>query len=533
MTQGWWCLDSRFHSDWVIALASPPVVASPPPAASGPVNPLAMKSILRGSFFTVAMRWSDRLIGLVSTLVLARLLVPADFGVIAMASLVIALADVFFDLGVYVTLIQNRAPTQEHFNTAWTLGLLQSAVAAVVLFVAAPYAAVYFREPRVEDVIKVLGVSLLLSAFENIGVVTFQKEMRFGQDFVFMFSKRLSGFVVTVVAAWLLQSYWALVIGTVVGRLMGVACSYWMHPMRPRLSLARLGDIMGVSQWLLARTAGGYLESQLHRIVVGRRDDATVMGAYAMAGDISSMPSTELLMPINRVLFPAFVKVKDDLQELKRVFLLAQGVQILVAIPASAGLAMVAPEVITLMLGEKWLLAVPFMQIFAVAYLASAMLSSASYLMITLDHVKALALFSWVQVGMFAMAAIWIFPAARALEIAWLRLAVSVASDAVFIWLLLRLFPPLKLLDLARGAVRPLLGVVAMVVGLHLFGQSGAALAPWTALVAKTLVGALVYTLVVLGLWWAGGRPPGAETFILDNLRKALGQRRQPFRETP
>ncbi len=525
MTHGWGCLDSRFHSDWVNVVAPPPTVASPQPAASAQVNPLAMKSILRGSFFTVAMRWSDRFIGLVSTLVLARLLVPADFGVIAMASVVIALADVIFDLGVYVTLIQSRAPTQEHFDTAWTLGLLQSAVAAVVVFVAAPYAAEYFREPRVEDVIRVLGLSLLLSAFENIGVVTFQKEMRFGQDFVFMFSKRFCGFVVTVVAAWLLQSYWALVIGTVVGRLMGVAFSYGMHPMRPRLGLRKFRDIMGVSQWLMARTAGSYLESQLHRIVVGRRDDATVLGAYAMAGDISSMPSTELLMPINRVLFPAFVKVKDDLQELKRVFLLAQGVQVLVAIPASAGLAMVAPEVITLMLGEKWLMAVPFVQIFAVAYLASAILSSASYLMITLDHVKALAVFSWMQVGLFAIAVIWIFPSARALEIAWLRLGVSVLSDAVFIWLLLRLFPPLKLLDLARGTVRPVLGVLAMVVGLHLFGQNVAVQAPWIALVAKSLLGALIYTLVVIGLWWGSGRPSGAEKFILDNLKKALKKR--------
>lgn len=478
------------------------------------------------------MRWSDRLIGLVSTLVLARLLVPADFGVIAMASLVIALADVFFDLGVYVTLIQNRAPTQEHFNTAWTLGLIQSTVAAVVLFAVAPYAAVYFHEPRVEDVIKVLGGSLWISAFENIGVVTFQKEMRFGQDFIFMFSKRLSGFVVTVVAAWVLQSYWALVIGNVSGRLIGVVFSFLMHPMRPRLGLSKLREIMGVSQWLLARTAGSYLESQLHRIVVGRRDNATVMGAYAMAGDISSMPSTELLMPINRVLFPAFVKVKEDLQELKRVFLLAQGVQILVAIPASAGLALVAPEVIALMLGEKWLSAVPFVQIFAVAYLASAMLSSASYLMITLDHVKALAIFSWLQVGMFAVAAFFVFPSAGALEIAWLRLAVSVASDAVFIWLLLRLFPPLKLMDLARGAWRPLMGVVAMAVVLQILGLSWTTLSPLPSLVVKALLGALVYTTVVVSLWLAGGRPPGAETFVLNNLRKVLGTRWPAFRET-
>lgn len=485
---------------------------------------MAMKGIIKGAMLTVAMRWSDRLIGLVSTLVLARLLVPADFGVIAMASLVIALADVLFDLGVYVTLIQNRTPTKEHFNTAWTLGLIQSAVAAAVLFVAAPYAAVYFREPRIEDVIRVLGFSLLITAFENVGVVNFQKEMRFGHDFIFMFSKRFAGFVVTLAAAWMLQSYWALVIGTVSGRLVGVACSYLMHPMRPRLSLSKFREIFGVSQWLLVKTAGGYLENQLHHVVVGRRENATVMGAFTMAGDISAMPSSELLMPINRVLFPAFVKVKENLEELKRVFLLAQSVQLLVAVPAGAGLALVAHEAISLMLGEKWLMAVPFVQLLALASLANAILSSGSYLMITLGHVKALAIYSWVQVCLFSVLAFGVFPSAGALQVAWLRLLVSAVSLVIFSWLLLRLFAPLRLSELGRGIVRPLIAVGAMALCIQTLGAVWTVPALLPSLIVKMLLGALVYTTVIVALWWAMGKPDGAESFLLANIKKFFGK---------
>lgn len=484
-----------------------------------------MKDIVQGTILTVAMRWIDRLIGLVSTLILARLLVPEDFGIIAMASLVITFADVFFDLGVYVTLVQNKSPSQAHFDTAWTLGLLQAALAAAVLFLAAPYAASYFREPRVEDVIKVLGLGLLITGFDNIGVVNFQKEMRFGRDFIFMFTRRFSGFAITVIAAWMLQSYWALAIGTVSGRLVGVVCSFLMHPMRPRLDLSKFRDILGVSQWLMARTTGGYLESQLHRVVVGRRDDATVMGAYAMAGDISAMPSTELLMPINRVLFPAFVRVKEDPLELKRVFLMAQGVQTLVAMPASAGLALVAPEIIRLMLGEKWLMAVPFVQIFAVASLATAMLSSATYLMITLGHVKALALFAWAQVVLFATLAFAIFPSFGALQIAWLRLWVSVASDLIFAGLLLHFFSPLRLVDLARGVLRPMLAVGAMAACLQALGALWVSPSPLVSLAAKTLAGACVYTTTLLASWWLAGRPAGAEFYLLNTLKKALSKR--------
>lgn len=481
-----------------------------------------MNSIVRGTLFTVAMRWTDRLIGLLSTLVLARLLLPQDFGIIAMASLVISLADLLFDLGVHAALIQNPAPTQSHFDTAWTLSLLQSLAVALALQGCAPYAAQYFHEPRVQSVVQVLALSLLINSLENIGVVNFQREMRFGQDYVYMFCKRFSGFVVTLVSAWLLHSYWALVIGTLSGRTVGVLCSYTMHPMRARLSLVRWREIMGVSQWLLLRTSGSYFEGQLHRAVVGRHDNATVMGAYAMAGDISTMPSSELLMPINRVLFPAFVLARPRPDELKRVFLLAQGVQCLIAIPASAGLALVAPQLVPLMLGMQWASAVPFVQILAVAYLASAMLSSTTCLLIALERVKVLALFTWAQVALFAALALGVFAGAHAMQVAWLRLAVSAISDLAFAALLLHVFTPLRLHELLRGVLRPVLSALCMAACLLLLDGHWEHADALSALVVKMLAGAAIYSATLVLLWHAAGQPDGAEAYLLGHLKAAL-----------
>ena len=129
-----------------------------------------MSSVVSGAFLTIAMRWTDRLIGFISTLILARLLAPEDFGIIAMASLVISLTDVLFDLGVNIALIQNKSPTQDHYDTAWTLRLLQSILATAIVASVAPWAADYFKEPRITLVIQVLSLSFLLSAFENIGI---------------------------------------------------------------------------------------------------------------------------------------------------------------------------------------------------------------------------------------------------------------------------------------------------------------------------------------------------------------------------
>jgi O-antigen/teichoic acid export membrane protein len=242
-----------------------------------------------------------------------------------------------------------------------------------------------------------------------------------------------------------------------------------------------------------------------------------------MAGDLSTLPSTELLMPIERVLFPAFVKVRHRPHELKRVFLLAQGVQCLVAIPASAGLALVAPELVPLMLGPQWSMAIPLVQILAVAYLASAMLSSSTCLFITLERVKALALFIWAQVGLFALLAFGLFAQAQAQQVAWLRLAVSMLSDLALAALLLQVFKPLRLRELLAGVLRPLLATATMAAGLWLlqlqWGLTETTQGSELLLGAKVAIGAVLYAGTILLLWQAAGQPEGAEAYLLAQLK--------------
>src|SRR5574343_1343215 len=153
-------------------------------------HPTKAVSAARGAVIVVAMRWTDRLIGLFSTLILARLLVPADFGIVAMASIVVGLVDTLLALGVGSALIQNRNAGREDFDTAWTLGIIQGAVVATLIWFAAPYAAESFRDPRVQDVVRVMAFTTFLGAFENIGVVAFQKNMEFGRDFRYFLFRR-------------------------------------------------------------------------------------------------------------------------------------------------------------------------------------------------------------------------------------------------------------------------------------------------------------------------------------------------------
>lgn len=478
-------------------------------------------SVIRGAVLTVSMRWTDRLIGFLSTLILARLLAPDDFGIIAMASVVVGLVDAFLGLGVHVALIQNRNALPAHYHAAWTLRFAQLALAAVVIFLLAPQAATYFNDPRIVPVLRFMAVGAVLLAFENIGIVSFQKEMRFGLDFQFTFLKRITGFVITIIAAAILHNYWALVIGTLAHRLVGIYLSYRMHPMRPRFCLDKVKEIFSVSQWMLLNSIAAFLNRNLDSVLVGRQSAAAVVGGYTLANEISSMPTTEVLAPVNRVLFPAFVEAKNDLGELKRLYLLAQGIQSLMGIAAGVGLALVAAEAVTVLLGEKWQFIVPFVQLLAFASVIESLGTSGGYILLTLGKTRSAVFVSVLQVAFLAITAFAIFPSLAPLQLALVRVtAVSVGLIASF-WMLRSALNNIALMDILGLFVRPLLGAGLMALAVTTVGNL-VQFGPHLQLVAKIFTGLLCYPAAVLALWYLVGRPSGPESYLLEKVTLGL-----------
>ena len=482
------------------------------------------KSVFHGALLTVAMRWSDRLIGLIGMMVLARLLTPADFGIIAMASVVVGLIDVLLDLGVNIALIHNHQADREDYDTAWTLRLCQAALVGIVIFFGAPLAADYYNNPLVTDVLRVMAFSVLIGGLENIGIVAFQKNMEFGKDFQFFFYKRVAGFAVTLTAAFLLHTYWAMVIGALSGRIVGVLLSYKLHPHRPRFSFSRLRHIWSFSQWVLVGNIGAYLDSRTDKLIVGGRTDASITGAYAVADEIAAMSTTELLAPLGRVLFPAFVQKRDDPQAFARSVSTAIGVQALVAIPACVGLALVANDAVHVLLGAKWGQAAPFIQIMAFTNLLLALVHSGGYALLAMGKVKMLAVVTWLQAVLFLGAAIALFPQSGAVELATIRLVAVVASSLVLIGIVLTQIEALSARAFFMPLLRPLLasgGMALLLIQLH---PLLAGLAPLVRLLAEIASGGLAYASGITIMWLLARRPEGAEAYLLKNILHMRGQ---------
>lgn len=498
----------------------------PPPTKDRPpkhrlVGPrAATDSVAAGASLSVAWRWTDRLLSLVSMPILARVLTPEDFGLVAMAMIVVGLIDVLLDLGVNIALVQNRDATVEHFDTAWTLRLAQGLIVGVLVAGASWPASTYFGDPRLVAVMQVVALTSALSGLENIGVVMLQRNFEFAREFRFFLWRRAFSFVVTIGLALALGSYWALVLGALGGRIGSIALSYLVHDFRPRISLVRLREILSISQWLLLRGIGAYVLTKIDQIVLGRAAGTSQVGAYSVGAELAAMPATELLAPLSRVLFPTFVAAQTERVALARALRLGLSVQALVAIPAGIGLALVADDAVHVVLGSQWKAAIPVVELLALTSVLSPLGYTSNYALLAEGRVKLLTAFILIQIGLFAAICASGLRELDATGVAFARLAASALMTLLvaFVWLR----PPLPL-DW-RGVLacvwRPVLASAVMVGAVTASGLIGFA-GPYTALAGKILTGSITYAITLYALWLHSGQPDDGESYLLGKIGPA------------
>ncbi len=471
------------------------------------------------------MRWATRALGLISTIILARLLAPEDFGVVAMAMVVVGFLEVFTHTGVDLALIRDASATREHYDTAWTLEILQAAALALTLLVAAPFATRYFGDPRVLEVMQLLSLRAFIGGFENIGVVAFRRDLNFDREFWFGVCKKMSTVAVTITAAIVFRSYWALVIGLIGGRMLDVAISFLMHPYRPRLTLARFADIWGFSRWLLLARVANLANRKLDEFVVGGQAGTTAMGNYYVASDIATAPTEEVVLPMSRGIFPVYSRQQDDHARLAESFFTVLRSTAYLCMALGLGISAVAPELVPLVLGKQWFAAVPLMQWLGMWGALMGMALVLDPLLLATGRASLLARFKWIQLAVLIPALMYGAHVAGVVGIAAAKTLVMGATLPLFMfWAMRAQRMPLRR---AIGAIAP-----ALFAGLAMYGcviASAQGLhdhALWLRLLAEVAIGAIVYVTLVIALWRLRGAPAGPERDVLEKVGRVLGLQR-------
>jgi O-antigen/teichoic acid export membrane protein len=498
-----------------------------------------------GAGWMVLFKLLDKSIGLISTLLLARLLLPADFGIVAMAVSFIALLEVFGAFGFDLALIQRAQTTREHFDTAWTFNVAVGTGIAVMMLALSPVIARFYERPELVPVVCTLALASAIQGFENIGVVMFRKDLDFAREFRFLFGKRLIAVLVTIPLALWLRSYWALVLGTLSARGGGVSLSYLMQPYRPRFSLAARRDLLGFSKWVLLNNALAFFKERSPDFVIGRIVGPHGLGIFNVSSELANMPGTELVAPINRAILPAYARLAHDIPALRVEYLAVMGMVALLAVPAVAGIGATAKLIVSVLLGPNWHDAQLVLTILAFFGITQVMQSNAyaAYLAIGRPDIPTRVTAVHVVVLLGSLISLTLHKGLMGAALAYL-LTAAIMVPLTFAFL----FPRLGLLTRPFLAVvwRPVVAAGVMYLVVRGFVDVRTANDPSTAarallLIVAVLLGIFVYTATAALLWIASGRPDGAERAVTQRAvqiatrlwTRVQASRRAESRRTP
>lgn len=485
--------------------------------------------VARGAMWIAATRVLVNLIGVASTILLARLLFPADFGIVAIATTVMAIVSAMTEISLSSALVQHRDPDDAHYDTAFTLNLARAViVAAVTAALAWPMAALY-RDARLVDLILVLAAISGLVGLGNPKLVVLWRSMKFHQEFIIGVLQKLVGFVAAVVVALVYRSYWALVVGSAVSQLVAVAVSYMFVRYRPRLSLAKAGELMSFSIWVSFSQIVSTLNYRFDNLIIGYFLDKSAVGFYSYGDNLASMATREVTTPVANTLFSAFARMTDDPDRLRRAYFRSQSLLFALAMPVGCGFAMIAEPLVLAALGAKWRAAIPVIEVIATVTAVQTLGMTHYALAMATGNTRALFRRDLVNLG-FRLPIVM-----TGLALAGLAgvLAARVVAGTIALILnmaLIRRLIGVPLHDQCAANVRPPIATAAMALAIWAWRLALPLPVGWrpqVATIAATIVlGGLVYVGTTALAWLAMGKPDGVEREVLT----IAGERFRPRR---
>ncbi|MDX2367601.1 MAG: lipopolysaccharide biosynthesis protein [Colwellia sp.] len=475
-------------------------------------------SIAKGAIWMVALRFCVKGISIISIMILARLLTPEDFGLMALASSIYIMVELIRAFGFSTALIQKQDAERAHYDTAWTMQIIFALLSSSILYGVSDIAADYYSDDRLIAILEVLSVIIVINGFNNIGVVEFRKQMTFNREFKYQLLIKLSGFFVTIPLAWYLQSYWALLMGMLSGKIVSLILSYAMQNYRPKITLVEWRSLLGFSSWLLINNILFFINNYSHNFILGKLSGANVLGLYSISNEVATMTTNEIVAPINSAALPGYAKIAHDKEKLKESYLKVLSSIIIIAVPSAVGIAAIAPIFVPVLLGEKWVEAIPVIQLIALGSIMTSMNTNSGYIYLALAKQKITTALMCFRLVIFLPLLYYFALEKGAVGAAFSTLVVASVMFPINLLVIKRQLK-MKWGDFLAIMYRPLLASFFMGTSVQAFVYSINDIGLISLLLGVT-IGVITFLLGLLLLWCMTSKKEGIELSIFNKFKK-------------
>jgi O-antigen/teichoic acid export membrane protein len=297
----------------------------------------------------------DKLLFFIRILILARLLTPQDFGLVAIATTAIGFFQNITDIGLIPALVQGKEITEKQYNLVWTVEMIRASLITIVMVIAAPLIAMIFDEPQAAPIIRVFAFYPLLTASISIKIAEQNRNLSFRPLALLKLTESLVKAVVSIAFA-VVFGFWGLIIGTLAGVAALSILSYILAPHRPRLVLdwESIRPLINFGRWMFINSLIALAGGIILRVVITRQLGAAALGLYYLATQLAYLPTEVSSGVVGSVAFPMFSRLQSDLERIKRAFRTMIVGTAALLYPACLLIIVLAPTFVTELFGSKW-----------------------------------------------------------------------------------------------------------------------------------------------------------------------------------
>jgi len=359
---------------------------------------------VKGGAITMIAQFSKLVLQIGSNVFLARLLTPSDFGLVAMVTVVATFIIMFKDMGLSQATVQKAEINHAQISTLFWINVLFGLFVMLITWSLAPAIASFYHEPALEAITIALAFGLFIGGLTVQHQALLRRQMRFKELSIVEVSSMFSGVVAGIVTAWMGFGYWALVILQITQASVMMIGVWYFSKWRPGLPVRNsgIGSMLAFGGYMTTYGFINYFARNLDTILIGRRWGAEPVGLYSRAYSLLLLPIGQLTAPFSGVAVPALSRLQDEPEQFTNYYLKTIKIIAYVSMPMIISMAILAHEIVYIVLGDQWNGAAELFQILAIAAFWQPIASTTGWIYVSLGNVRRMML--WGLIGTSVMA---------------------------------------------------------------------------------------------------------------------------------